>query len=88
MSLTTVFFIDYHAQVEQIAWTMQSEGLLMVPALEWDGSLGPKERLATARLGFLLNAYQVHVLYHLAYSLACRENIFVFFPLLPTASLE
>lgn len=60
----------------------------MVPTLEWDGSFGRKERLATARLGFLLNAYQVHVLHHLSYSLARRKHIFVSFPLLPTAGLE
>jgi len=33
--------------------------VITLPALEWDGQLGPEERVAIVRVGFLLNAYQV-----------------------------
>ena len=46
-------------QVEELAWNLSRQGVLSNPALEWDGSLGNKERLAIERLGFLLNAYQI-----------------------------
>ncbi len=50
-------------QVEEVAWNMKRQGLLSLPALEWDGSLGTREQLAIDRMGFLLNAYQVSCWY-------------------------
>ena len=49
--------------MEEIAWNLKSQGVLTLPAMEWDGSLGPREELAILRLGFLLNAYQVETWY-------------------------
>jgi len=46
-------------QIGQIAWKLKEQGVITLPALEWDGQLGPEERVAIVRLGFLLNAYQV-----------------------------
>ncbi len=46
-------------QVEEVSWTFQRHGVLDLPTLEWDGNLGPRERIAIDRMGFLLNAYQV-----------------------------
>ncbi len=50
-------------QVEEVAWNLKRQGVLSLPALEWDGSLGTRERLAIDRMGFLLNAYQVSCWY-------------------------
>ncbi len=51
-------------QVEEVAWTLQRQGVLSLPSsLEWDGSLGSRERIAIDRMGFLLNAYQVSCWY-------------------------
>jgi hypothetical protein len=50
-------------QVEEVAWNLKRQGVLSLPALEWDGSLGTRERLAIDRTGFLLNAYQVSCWY-------------------------
>ena len=50
-------------QVEEVAWNLKRQGVLSLPALEWDGSLGTRERLAIDRVGFLLNAYQVSCWY-------------------------
>jgi hypothetical protein len=50
-------------QVEEVAWNLNRQGFLSLPALEWDGSLGTQERLAIDRMGFLLNAYQVSCWY-------------------------
>ena len=43
----------------EVAGRLRQEAVITVPPLEWDGSLGPKEELVIARLGFLLNAYTV-----------------------------
>ena len=45
--------------VEQVAFKLESEGIIAAPPLEWDGSLGPHEENVVDRLGFLLNAYTV-----------------------------
>ena len=50
-------------QVEEVAWTLQRRGVLPLPPLEWDGSLGSREKVAVDRMGFLLNAYQVSCWY-------------------------
>jgi hypothetical protein len=50
-------------QVEEVAWNLKWQGVLSLPVLEWDGSLGTRERLAIDRVGFLLNAYQVSCWY-------------------------
>jgi len=50
-------------QIGQIAWKLKEQGVITLPALEWDGQLGPEERVAIVRLGFLLNAYQVSCWY-------------------------
>ncbi len=50
-------------QVEEACWTLQRLGVLSLPPLEWDGSLGSRERIAIERMGFLLNAYQVSCWY-------------------------
>ena len=45
--------------VLEIAFKLRKEGLIEVPALEWDGSLGSEEERIINRIGFLLNAYSV-----------------------------
>ena len=50
-------------QVEEVSWTLQRQGVLSLPSLEWDGGLGFREQIAIDRLGFLLNAYQVSCWY-------------------------
>jgi hypothetical protein len=40
----------------EIAAKLHKEGVIEVPTLEWDGSLGREEEVAIERLGFLLNA--------------------------------
>ena len=42
--------------VRAIAAKLNKEGVIAVPALEWDGTLGREEEVAIERLGFLLNA--------------------------------
>lgn len=42
--------------VSEIAAILHKEGVIEVPTLEWDGSLGREEEVAIGRLGFLLNA--------------------------------
>jgi hypothetical protein len=42
--------------VGEIAAMLHKEGVIEVPTLEWDGSLGREEEIAIERLGFLLNA--------------------------------
>ncbi len=42
--------------VGEIAAKLHKEGVIEVPTLEWDGSLGREEEVAIDRLGFLLNA--------------------------------
>jgi len=46
-------------KIGQIAWKLKEQGAMTLPALEWDGQMGPEERVSIMRLGFLLNAYQV-----------------------------
>jgi hypothetical protein len=50
-------------QVEEVSWTLQRQGVLSLPSLEWDGGLGSRERIAIDRMGFLLNAYHVSCWY-------------------------
>jgi hypothetical protein len=50
-------------QVEELSWTLQRQGVLSLPTLEWDGSLGSRERIVIDRMGFLLNTYQVSCWY-------------------------
>lgn len=50
-------------QIIEIAFKLQSEGIISVSPLEWDGSLGPSEEKVINRLGFLLNAYTVQSWY-------------------------
>jgi hypothetical protein len=42
--------------IGEIATKLHKEGVIEVPTLEWDGSLGREEEVAIERLGFLLNA--------------------------------
>jgi hypothetical protein len=42
--------------VGEIAAKLHKEGVIEVPTLEWDGTLGREEEVAIERLGFLLNA--------------------------------
>ena len=42
--------------VMQLAFSLKKQGVIVVPALTWDGSLGPAEEFVTGRLGFLLHA--------------------------------
>jgi hypothetical protein len=50
-------------QILEIAFRLRKEGVIVEPALEWDGSLGPEETVVINRLGFLLNAYTVQCWY-------------------------
>jgi len=50
-------------QILEIALRLRKEGMIVEPALEWDGSLGPEETVVINRLGFLLNAYTVQCWY-------------------------
>ena len=43
-------------QVMDLAFQLKKEGVIVVPPLSWDGSLGPEEEIVTNRLGFLLHA--------------------------------
>jgi Ca2+-binding EF-hand superfamily protein len=45
--------------VMQIAFNLDSEGIIAAPPLDWDGSLGPHEERMMNRLAFLLKAYSV-----------------------------
>jgi hypothetical protein len=45
--------------VIQIAFNLDSEGIIAAPPLDWDGSLGPHEERMMNRLAFLLKAYTV-----------------------------
>jgi Ca2+-binding EF-hand superfamily protein len=45
--------------VIQIAFNLDSEGIITAPPLDWDGSLGPHEERMMNRLAFLLKAYTV-----------------------------
>ena len=50
-------------QVEEVSWELQKLGVLSLPPLEWDGSLGSRKQVAIDRMGFLLNTYQVSCWY-------------------------
>jgi hypothetical protein len=69
LSVSVCFGFDYKVlikgmqQVEEVAWNLKRQGVLSLPALEWDGSLGAREQLAIDRMGFLLNAYQISCWY-------------------------
>jgi hypothetical protein len=50
-------------QVQDVAYRLRNEGLIVLAPLQWDGSLGQHEVMVVSRLGFLLNAYQVQTWY-------------------------
>ena len=54
--LETQLHIILLQHVREIAAKLHKEGVIQVPALEWDGSLGREEKVAIERLGFLMNA--------------------------------
>ena len=45
--------------VADLGLRLNRSGVISVPALKWDGSLGPEEELVIRRFGFLINAFQV-----------------------------
>ena len=50
-------------QVLSIAFILRKEGIVTIPAIAWDGSLGPEEQRIINRVGFLINAYSVQTWY-------------------------
>merc|ERR1719183_1055906 len=50
-------------QAVELALMLREEGVLVIEALKWDGSLGSREVKLMERLGFLIDAYQVETWY-------------------------
>lgn len=63
-------------QVLSIAFNLRKRGIVTIPAIAWDGSLGPEEQRIIDRVGFLINAYSVQTWYW---------EVSLSLPLLPSA---
>lgn len=50
-------------QVLATTFKLRKNGIVSIPAIAWDGSLGPEEQRIINRVGFLVNAYSVQTWY-------------------------
>ena len=66
-------------QVLATAFKLRKNGIVSIPAIAWDGSLGPEEQRIINRVGFLVNAYSVQTWYW---------EVSLSPPLLPSVSLS
>ena len=53
----------FHEMTAELGVRLYHKGVINVPALAWDCSLGPEEETVTRRFGFLINAFQVSCWY-------------------------